>query len=158
MKMKKTILVLVLLAAVVGGCRYKEGPLISFRSAKSRLIGDWKVTGFSVDGNDELQLFNDSCGCKMYIPDESDYQEIRFFECKNYLTGINSLIAGSYSFSNNHKILKIYFDNLNDVIFKRYGPFIRTSDWKILRLTKDDFKISTDVDNKNYVVTFAKTN
>ncbi len=97
----------IVIAALANSCRYKEGPAISFRSPRSRLIGDWQVTDFVVDGIDKIQLFNDSCGCLMYIIDDVDHHEIMFGNCKNYNTGGST---GFYSFSNNYKILKIFFE------------------------------------------------
>ena len=155
-RMKKIVLLIVAITIIVCGCKkYEEGPCISFRSAKSRIIGDWLVTEFNVDHNDELQLFNDSCGCIMYIPDKSDYQQINFLDCKNYLSGE---FEGSYSFNRNHTVLRVYFDYLNNVVFTRYGPFARTSEWEILRLTKDEFKVSTIIDKIEYVIFFKKIN
>jgi len=66
--MKKTLLLCLLLAAVVCGCKkYEDGPLISFRSAKSRLLGHHTLTKFTINGVDSLQAMNDRYGVKYYF-------------------------------------------------------------------------------------------
>ena len=69
-------------------CRYDDGPLISFRSVKNRLEGRWQVIGFTSDGNDSLQYYNDSCGCKMTINFLSDENDMYFDECPLALGGV----------------------------------------------------------------------
>lgn len=59
MNNKYFISLLLLIAFSFGGCkRYEEGPLISFRSVSSRIINDWKMDMYLVDGEDYTDDFN----------------------------------------------------------------------------------------------------
>ena len=147
--MKKIILMIITIATITSSCRYKEGPAISFRSVKSRLFGNWKVMEFNSNGIDSLKYYNDSCGCKMNIPTLSDEQDILFYDCHNTLH-----YRGSFSFSHNKKIMKVTYYGQ----FHYIGPIAIDSDWEILRLTKDNLKISTTVNNANYIISFEKLN
>ena len=60
--MKKVLLILIVIAGFIEGCRYKEGPLISFRSALNRIYGNHILTKYTVDGIDSLKLYHDSLG------------------------------------------------------------------------------------------------
>jgi hypothetical protein len=54
--MKKTILIFSLLLASSLSCKkYEEGPWISFRSAYNRILGNWKVISYTVNGVDSMQ-------------------------------------------------------------------------------------------------------
>ena len=103
--MKKTISILILFIVIIEGCRYKEGPLFSILPVKSRLFGSWKVTEFSSDGIDSLQFYNDSCGCKMYIPTLSDEQDISFLGSQHNFYDA----SGFFSFSNHKKKINVSF-------------------------------------------------
>ena len=71
-------------------------------------------------------------------------------------------LGGYFSFSNNKKIMYVQFSSIyfpgTDII----GPLGsgKQSKWKILKLTKDvyegDFKISTDYNSRNYIISFKK--
>jgi len=145
---KNFILILLIILLIPFACRYKEGPAISLRSVKSRLIGNWNVTEFTSDGIDSLKYYNDSCGCLMHIPDLSDELDINVF-------GYNKEFGGSFSFTKNKKIMHVYFKQ-HASWYKNIGPIGINSDWKILRLTKEEFKISTNVNNRNYLISFKK--
>jgi hypothetical protein len=59
--MKKIIIVLTFLL-IVPACRYKDGPLISFRRADKRMTGNWRLESLSINGEDKKQVFIDSIG------------------------------------------------------------------------------------------------
>ena len=67
--MKKLLCISIVLAiAFPFGCdTYPDGPLISFRFVQKRLEGTWQIVGFTSNGVDSLQNFNDSCGGNMQI-------------------------------------------------------------------------------------------
>ena len=53
--MKKTLLLCLILAAVVGGCNKDE-------KAYKKILGDWKLKSYSVNGIDSLSSYKDSLG------------------------------------------------------------------------------------------------
>lgn len=161
--MKKIIFVLIIISAIFEGCRYKEGPVISFRSVKERLLGTWIVTGYTSDGIDSLQYYQDSCGCEVEFPNPNNDNErwqLGFTHCYYYSDNIGKVVICSYGFSKNRSIMNIYqpVHPISEFGFKSFGPMLVPIDWEILRLTKDDFKISANMNSHNYIVTFKKRN
>ncbi len=53
MHMKRVIAILFLLPILVSSCKkYPEGPAFSLRSKKNRVVGDWNVTWYGINGSD----------------------------------------------------------------------------------------------------------
>jgi len=54
--------------------KYEDGPCISFRSKEKRLLGEWSLKYFTVDGQDSLQYWNNYFGneCTFTFYDWSD--------------------------------------------------------------------------------------
>ena len=50
-------IVLIYLLCFVSGCKFEDGPSISFRSASKRLEGTYTIDKFEVNGNDSLGVF-----------------------------------------------------------------------------------------------------
>jgi hypothetical protein len=150
-----------MLSAIFEGCRYEEGPVISFRSVKKRLLGTWTVTGYTSDGIDSLQSYKDSCGCEVEFPNpntDAERWQLGFTHCYSYFDSIGFVVICHYSFSNNKNIMSIDkpVHPISEFGFKSFGPMLVPIDWEILRLTNDDFKISANTNNHNYIVTFKK--
>jgi len=83
--MKKYIIISIVLTTVLSGCRYKEGPLISFRSVYKRLQGYWQIIEFTSNGVDSLKYYNDSCGSVALITDiDGSNPDIEFHIIFNY--------------------------------------------------------------------------
>ena len=139
--MKKIILfILLLILAIPFACRYKEGPLISFRSVKGRLEGTWQVVGFTSNGVDSLQYCVDSCGSNMKI----DFP----WDEAIYIIAFVDKMGGDFTFSKNKKLMNV---DIHINSRKGIGPLggNKTSEWEILKLTTTDFKISTEYNNRN---------
>lgn len=150
---RKVIILLFILMTSITSCRYKEGPMISFHSIYKRLLGTWQIVEFTSNGVDSLQYYNDSCGATMrvYKPyhDEGDY--LNFSGKKEFLA--------SSSFVDKKKVLKVWFFSFNNGSqYWSLGPIgvNRKSEWKILKLTMKEFKISTDFNGNNYNISFKK--
>jgi len=145
--MKKLLVILIVLTTIFSGCRYKEGPMISFRSIKQRLDGHgWSISELTSDGIDSLKYFNDSCGGRFWFSFPFEEQSgIQLMEGKKS-------INGAFSFNDNKKIMTVNLgSNWSNII----APLSEgKKDWKILKLTNKIFKISTDVNGKHYVITF----
>ena len=68
MKQKKNTLALLFivfgLITFTGCSKYEEGPGISLRTKKSRVVGEWQVTTFKINGADYLnQTYSDVFNC-----------------------------------------------------------------------------------------------
>jgi hypothetical protein len=153
--MKKLLIIFCFLTIIISGCRYKEGPLISFRSVERRLNGTWQVIGLTSDGIDSLQYYNDSCGSKMnlefYYPDGSPIYDTRIG-----FDGDKKGFGGGISLSDNKKVMNVSMNN-GATNYWRLGPIGNgKSNWKILKLTMKELKISTDYNGRNYRISFKK--
>jgi hypothetical protein len=153
--MKKLLIILIALVTILSGCRYKEGPLISFRSVEKRICGIWQVVEFTSDGIDSLQYYNDTCGAKVLLwkkSFDSVDDNINFEQGKKGF-------SGTFTFSKNKKVMKVYMNDGFPTYYWHLGPIgssLITSNWKILKLTTKDLKISTDFNGRNYIISFKK--
>jgi hypothetical protein len=152
----KYLLLLVFFASLTVTCKkYEDGPLFSFRSAKSRLIGKWKVEEFLVDGVDSIQQYNDSMGG--YI------EFLRNNDPTTKYSGHNSLFwdmqghIGGYAYADwelkdNNRILEIHIAGYGQTSQIKVGPlgFGLTHDWKIKRLTNRHIVLEAQFNNKTY--------
>ena len=153
--MKKLIICLIIAITIITGCRYKEGPMISFNSVEKRITGTWQIVEFTSDDVDSLQYYNDSCGSKMVIggfhyPDGSPTNDPKIS-----FVGGKKEFGGHLSFPKNKKEMQVFFGYPH---FTVIGPFVSdiVSYWKILKLTKNELKVSVDFDSRNYIISFKK--
>jgi hypothetical protein len=160
--MKKIMLYVFLIGLVLSlsNCRYDEGPVISFRTPRGRIIGTWVVTAFYKNDVDNLNSFNDSCGCTMIVQNDPDHYKISFLNCINYNGTFERPMTGQYRLKKNDTQLQIFFDNLdnNSNINHNIGPFVKSSIWDIHRLTDKELYVTTTIGNDEYRVEFKKTN
>jgi hypothetical protein len=159
--MKRIILLFLIILGIAQSCRYEEGPAISFTSVRGRLLGDWRVTEFTCEGMDSLQFYKDSCGCDLKFVDHKDSYDERdklwFINCHNNIN--YDAFWARFALIENKNIIAISFVEhpLSDWgVYKNFGPILIDSHWEILRLTKDELKISSDVDGRNYILSFEK--
>ena len=102
MKKHITLALTLILTLFFTGCKkYEEGPLISFRSAETRIHGKWEIKEFTINGADSLELLSSYYG-----------NEIRFLVAEIDGMSVNRIdhfkLADWY-FSNNKKTINIYF-------------------------------------------------
>ncbi len=153
--MKKIILYLIVIAAIASSCKkYEEGPLVSFRSAKNRLYGNYTLTYLTVDGKDCLSQYYDSLSKSFYFYEDNssrvDYCDMIGIRKDD---GLSSL-SWTWELLDHNKILKIISAGGNPPGWS-YGPF-KTNilpEWKILRLTKKEKKLKTLYLDQEYVIT-----
>lgn len=88
--MKNKIILAVLLAIIINGCKkYEEGPFISLRSKNQRIEGNWKVKSLIIDNQEQVNYYhhatdftvNCTSGSKLYMHD--------YYALKSYLWEIN---------------------------------------------------------------------
>jgi hypothetical protein len=150
--MKKLLIILIALVTILSGCRYKEGPLISFRSVEKRICGIWQVVEFTSDGVDSLQYYNDSCGSVMQVFwDNSSADRRGTF----HFTSVKKNFDAHFHFDGGHFSTEI---DVDFGIGKRIlGPIGNgASLWKILKLEYKKMKISTSFNGRNYIISFKK--
>ena len=154
---------LIAITTVAQSCRYEEGPVISLNSVRGRLLGAWKVTEFTCEGVDSLQYYNDSCGCDISFIDHKDSFDERdkllFYNCHIASDDNYPSFWARFGLIENKNIIFITFNEYplsNWGVYKHFGPILIDSRWEILRLTKDELKISSDVDDRNYILSFEK--
>ncbi|HRW21473.1 MAG TPA: hypothetical protein P5509_05825 [Bacteroidales bacterium] len=134
--MKKTYLLfsIILLIFLIGCSRYDDGPWISFRSAKNRVVGTWQVEKLLIDGLDSTELYREQIGCEWEFTDELRNGEGSSFYlyCKQ---GINDTtdIGRWYFYEGSKKIIAIDFICANPI-----GPIGRGGTWDIMRLTNKE--------------------
>ncbi|OFX37268.1 MAG: hypothetical protein A2X08_10950 [Bacteroidetes bacterium GWA2_32_17] len=130
--------------------KYPNGPLISFRSVENRIKGSWKIIEFTSDGIDSLQYYNDSCGSTFQIWN-SDVSE---WESQHYrINFIYKPFYGGFTFDDKKKVMNVDFGSGKRIL----GPIGKGSSiWKILKLTNKKFKISTDYNGRNYIISFKQ--
>ena len=141
------------------GCRkYQEGPLLSIRTVKKRLEGNYALTEFTVNGvNRTQELINDPGYCPGLTIERYNgrNQKILVFNCDtNYAT--ISFHGSSYSFSKYKR--SILLSSLNPYITADYECFKTTNEeFDITRLTLEDFWIQINIDGNQYGIKYLKT-
>jgi len=128
-------------------CKYDEGPAISLRGVEQRIIGDYKVTEFSINDIDNMTLYNDSCGCRIGFAHYKQYHQnpVATLEmCKKWAP-----TYGIYKISKNKKTLLISY---HDSQMLGVGPIgsLKSSVWEIKRLTDKDLWIETNYNSDKY--------
>jgi len=177
--MKKVyfIALIIIIAFAESSCnKYEEGPLISLRTKKNRLYGEWEVVEFMKGNEDLTQFYQDTCDCDIEfvydISTDSPYtkwQQIRLhcpYNNWNYITPDNDLnyfhiIQTSWSLSKNGEKLFTQFGVNNDSRY-RWGMYPLTvcnnsrNFFDILRLTNKELWLRYDDIQNVYTIKFEK--
>ena len=136
------------------GCRYEDGPGISFRSACARVEGTYDIVKFEVGGADStLSIISQSCYGKIKL-DGSDDRELLFKGVQ-----LNCGTSGYWDLTNNNNDLTLAFTGN----FYGIPPFgtggsleFVSAKYKILRLTDHEIKITTTYNNLTYLIELAE--
>ena len=108
MKPLKLILLIAFAASFLGCKKYDEGPVISLRTAKARLVNDWVRDRLPID-------------CILIYSDGIQFFETNTFDFKLYGTTFE---MGTWVFEENETVIVLTFNS---------GY---TRQWKIIKLTK----------------------
>ena len=142
--MKKIIFIILILTVIITACkkRFEDGPLISFRSVKSRIEGTWKVDKFYINDVDSTYDFNKKLGCEIEFSNKvSKYNsvcyEIYLKNCNN-----NKVLLGSWEWCEDDCFSTAFFKDtsfLNNL--GAFGSEREESCWEILKLTNKEFNL-----------------
>ena len=120
------LLVVILSVATFESCgRYENGPEISLRSAKSRIVGEWHLADLLVKDKREQTLFDMESSSELTFNDDGTYlynkvQSVKFPQ----------ELVGEWSFGEDKtELLLIQRDSINGDSERMY---------KITRLSKDE--------------------
>ena len=139
--MKKTCVLtgIVLLILLMGCSRYDDGPWISFRTAKNRVVGTWQVEKLLINDQDSTELYREQIGCEWEFTDElftEDLDNVYVINLKNCI--VDSIYYGRWYFKDPTKVkLSVSTDTTNYPI----GPIGRNGTWDILRLTNNEMNL-----------------
>jgi hypothetical protein len=152
--MKKVILFLLILITASVSCRYDDGPLISFHSAKDRLYGFHKLVKCTIDGTNSLSLYCDSVSTRFDFYYDSN-SGVNYCMIRDQLlagmsgTSVNS-IRWSWELVDHNKHLKV----ISSQGCNGFGPFKNNAlpIWEILKLKKSDIIMQTNYNGKEYLI------
>jgi len=143
--MKKAILILSILFALFAGCtKYPDGPSFTLRTAKSRMVGTWKIEKLLIDNADSTDEYVSKVGCEVeflkdiYNPDGADFK-LKLINCNNGKT-----CEGFWELNSKNKYIDWIF--FKDTTFLTViGPIgaNRDGEWTILKLTNKELKLFT---------------
>jgi hypothetical protein len=135
--------------------KFKDDSFISFRKPEKRLLGNWKIVAFEVDGADSLSNlftytnFND-CEFKFEYDKNNSVNKIE--GCVDDWI-INWRFSGRQFHVGDYFIRPQVVRNLNGSIYL-IGAF--ATDYEVLKLYKNDFWIQKSFNNKNYLIKLKK--
>jgi hypothetical protein len=158
-KTTKITIVALMVALAFNSCnKYEDGPLISFRSPLNRLIGQWEVYYFEMNGNDLTQLYKDSCNCNFSFINKKSTLYFRYYNCiPNYgFSGdlklfdneskIQTSTGITYKENQPNDTVK-YFQIIGDLTFNI---------WDIKRLKYKDLWVTCNSGNIIYFIKLTK--
>jgi hypothetical protein len=143
--MKKIILILMAITAIAISCKkYEEGPCISFRSIESRLCHGRKMLTYTVDGVDSIGYLSNDQLIRVDILYDDVNLKNSFIVLGPLKNGYLNLASG-WELQEKGKILQITGHNTSENTLGVFGCGLLPR-WKILRLTKQELKMSTAID------------
>ena len=127
MKTQKITLLFVLSLILFAGCRYEEGPKITFRSVKARLEGKWAIEAVSKNDKDETDNYKNAL-----VNYELDIQKNGNYDLKYRPLNIGNYTEdGVWVLSDDKKVIT-FTQN------KGANPGAKSA-WTIMRLTNSEF-------------------
>ena len=141
MKKLTPFIILLVIAGNIACRKYKDDSFISFRTPNQRLVGNWQLTYFEVNGVDSTYAFQhilsnypNPCGLTFYKEDGTYYVNGCGYEGRY---SIGKQLGLKQNFANGWYVNKyVYYD--------------------ILKLYKGDLWLHLDYNNKSYFIKFKK--
>ena len=145
--MKKIIpiIILVIVAGTIACTKFKDDPFISLRSPQHRLLGNWTLVAFEVDGVDStnhyINQYSVSCaGISFYKNETYDYAL-----CGNSDAGYFSVVKKQLSLQSKD----LFFLN-------KTNANVRYGEHDIIKLYKNDLWLQREENNKTYILKYKK--
>ncbi len=143
--MKKTILILIAIAAIAAGCtKFEEGPYVFSRSVNNRIHGSYTLSRYTVDGVDSLQQMKNRFGLnfEFYYNEHNDNEVLRI----DGGTNPSRYFISRYGYHNNTKSIYI----VSGALILGYLSPDEDIDMTILKLKDADIHLKTSYNNKEY--------
>jgi hypothetical protein len=142
--MKKTLLILLIFTSLQG-CKYKDGPVISFRSARQRLYGQYTLVKYTINGEDSIKKMANSYGLNFYFR----YDEVYDIDGLIIDGGPTECFACTYGFINHKKSIRLY--DHGSFLFTGWAISDPTdADLEILKLKNDEIHLKATFNNRDY--------
>jgi len=142
MKWYKPIIIIIIINIVVSCTKYEEGPLLSLRSKKSRLEGEWQYDMYIENNIDKSIEIIDN---KIIFEKKGDVYSYEY----NRSTGVTNLYTGKWNFDNKRENLTIIISALVSDIYTTQIMVTKTYDCKIIMLKNNAIKLSGSIIKSN---------
>lgn len=167
---KDLIIAIIMLLLIPEGCKkYEEGPWISCRTKKHRLLGGWALKTFYVNGIDSTSYYNELFHGIFfdYLKKHDSSGRLDKVGSRNYFSmHVNEgYIKGDWDFLDDHKKISLRFvdwgtdeHGYGSIAIEGFGPFGtgKLSKWLIKKLTNDELTIVTIYSLINYEIELEK--
>lgn len=126
--MRNKIAFIILIAAFASCSKFEDGPAISFRSKENRLIGKWKLTKWTENGQDVTILRTDSSDLFYeFVENKSMYKTI----------GTAEPIEGTWQIEERNVIMDLQLES-------EFGNYIDKDTLMLKRLTNREMTVYLD--------------
>jgi hypothetical protein len=164
-------LAIIIATAETSCSKYEDGPLISLKSKKTRLLGVWKVVEFMKDNEDLTKFYQDTCGCEIefYVEQITSTSKKNWYklhcEQNDWNFGFENIdiveLRSFWEFSKDKtKIWLTLGQNLDNSYRKGMYPLticrLCWASLEILRLTVNDFWVKYEDFDNIYTIKFEK--
>jgi len=145
--MKKIIWILIAISAMMSGCE---------KQSLNKIYGNHTLINYSVDGFDSIDLFRDSLGTtfRFYYDEVSNENICSISGIRN--DGDGTLVTWNWKLNYSNKILSQIFSAGFSIGIGPFGVGKNNIEWKIINLTKKEIKMSTNYNDKEYMVILNK--
>lgn len=139
------------------GCKkYPDGPLASIYTKKHRLVGEWEVDYFAINGYDSTS----------YVRSLPYFGKIGFYKTEDshgrctfsyFSNNYDYKTFGYWEFKNNKNDIYIHQVSLNPPINFSIGPYgAGDATWDIMRLKDKELWLKSNYDGKEYFIKFKQ--
>jgi hypothetical protein len=144
MKIRKHLLGSIVLILLLSGCKYEEGPFLSFTGVEKRIRGSWTISNVYKNG---VETDTESPTVV-----EAKNATFEFYKSRtlliNYMQdNINKESSGSWEFGNKKKTIRVVFINQYYSVSREY---------KIIKFKNNELKVRfTDENGVEWTLVFG---
>jgi hypothetical protein len=143
----QALIILLQFAILTVGCnRYEDGPMLSIRGKKDRLLGQKRITLYEVNGIDSTAMIDS-------VFENTSYPQTGFLwyvDEEDRLINCTDCISGYWNFQDDKQDLRLSFPM---PLFSR--EIIPSGNWTILRLSNQDLWLRLVKNSNSYFLKFA---